>query len=127
MSKPSPFDYIKIINGKTGYPDTLTGYENFIVNRNYSQGPETIYYANMINVNCDKQLNFDFYYYALPRSRKFNAWAKRDKEKASTKETLNKIIEYYNCSMSKAQDIYKVLEATNQISEFTARTDKGGI
>ena len=62
--KLSPFDYINMINNKTGIPENLEGYESFIVNRNFSHMADLILYVNEINVDCDKQLNFDFYYYS---------------------------------------------------------------
>lgn len=124
--KLSPFDYINMINNKTGIPDSLEGYESFIVNRNYSQFAEIILYANEINVDCDKQLNFDFYYYLLSKKKRYGKWSKKQKETSAKKETLNNIIEHYTCSMSKAQEIYDVLESNNLLKEFATLTDKGG-
>ena len=124
--KLTPFDYINMINLKTAIPETLEGYEQFITNKNYAQFLETVLYANEINTDCDPQLNFDFYYYALPKKKRFSKWAKRTKIVNSKKDVLNNIIEHYNCSMEKAQEIYNILEYDNLLKTFNAQVDKGG-
>ena len=124
--KLSPFDYINMINNKTGIPENLEGYESFIVNRNFSHMADLILYVNEINVDCDKQLNFDFYYYLLSKKKRYGKWSKKQKENSAKKDVLNNIIEHYNCSMSKAQEIYDVLESNKLLKEFAVLTDKGG-
>lgn len=124
--KISPFDYINIINTKGKIPENLEGYEPFIVNRNYSHVAEYLLYANAINVDCDKQLNFDFYYSALPKKKLYTKWSKKQKENSAKKETLNNIVEHYNCSMVKAQEIYDILESNKLLKVFAEMTDKGG-
>lgn len=120
------FDYIKNINSKDGYPDTLDGYESFIANKNFSNIQQTVLYANEINVDCDKQLNFDFYYYALPKGKRFGKWFKKQKVKSDISDVLNNIVAVYNCSMKKAQDIYDILESHNLLDQFTPKNIQGG-
>ncbi len=122
----SPFDYANIINTKLPKPDNLEGYDNFMLNRNFSNLPDTIFYANEINIDCDKELNFDFYYYSLSKKKRFGKWHKRQKENNKVLGVLNSIIEYYNCSKEKAQEIYDILESNNLLNEFAERSDVGG-
>lgn len=120
------FDYIGIINLKGEIPDTLEEYNSFMVNKNFSNLQETVYYANEVNVEMDDRLNFDFYYYALPKKKRWGKWHKAQKPKKAYEDVLNNITEHYNCSKSKAQEIYEVLEATDQLKKFAELYDIGG-
>jgi flagellar basal body P-ring protein FlgI len=51
---------------------------------------------------------------------------KKQKENSAKKETLNNIVEHYNCSMVKAQEIYDILESNKLLKVFAEMTDKGG-
>lgn len=121
------FDYIRIINMKESYPEEFTGYEPFMVNRAFSYNEDTILFANEINKpDIDVKLNFDFYYYGLPKKKRFGKWAKKDKIPQAKLNRLNNIVEYYNCSMKKAQEIYDVLDKCELMNDFDALSDKGG-
>lgn len=122
----SPFDYAGIINSKSdAFPD-LEDYNNFMMNRIFSNTANTIFYANEINVNCDIQLNFDFYYNGLSKKKRYGKWHKRPKDDKKVLEVLNRIIEYYGCSMVKAQEIYDILESNNLLNDFAEKSDHGG-
>ncbi len=122
------FDYIKLINGKSGIPDLLDGYEAFLANKNFSNTADSILYANEVNKSgIDAEMNFDFYYYGLSKnSRRYGKWYKKPKEKADKNLVLNIIIELYACSMKHAQELYDILERNNTLDDFAAHTEKGG-
>lgn len=121
------FDYIRIINMKEKYPEEFSGYEPFAVNRSFSNLMETVLYANEVNkAGIDPIMNFDFYYYGLSRKKRYGKWFKKPKENSKVKNYINNIIEYYQCSKDKAQEIYEVLEKCNLLDDFDAQTDKGG-
>lgn len=121
------FDYIRIINMKESYPVDFAGYEPFMVNRSYSQLKETLLISNEINKSdIDAVMNFDFYYYSLPKKKRFGKWAKKEKIPTAKINRLNNIIEYYNCSMDKAQDIYEVLDKCGLLNDFDTLSEKGG-
>lgn len=120
------FDYIGIINFKKPVPDNLDGFEPYITNIAFSNLKETILYANMINVDCDKQLVFDFYYYGLSKKKRFGKWPKKSKQESAKKDLLNRIVEHYKCSFDTAETYYSILSASNQLDIFADLTDKGG-
>lgn len=123
----SPFEYANIINLKLLDENTdLSSYDPFMSNRIYSNIPETVFYANLINVECDKEYNFDFYYYALSKKKRFGKWHKKQKVTAKTDNYINNIIEHYNCSKVKAQEIYDILVSCNLLNEFSSAVEKGG-
>lgn len=121
------FDYIRIINMKESYPEEFSGYVPFMINRSFSYMPETILYANEINKpDIDNVMNFDFYYYGLSKKKRFGKWQKKEKIPQAKINCLNNIIEHYNCSMIKAQEIYDVLDKCGLMNDFDALVDKGG-
>lgn len=120
------FDFLNIINNKQEIPETLEGYDSFMMNRAFSNLQETVLFANMINVDCGNEFNFDYYYYLLPKKKRYAKWPKRAKEKSDTKNVLNNIIERFNCSLAKAQDIYAILDSKNLLDEYTEENFKGG-
>lgn len=122
----TPFDYAKIINFKKELPSDLVGYDNFVMNRIYSNTLDSIFYANEINFECDKEYNFDYYYHGLSKGSRYGKWHKKAKEKKRDLDVLNKIMDVYNCSLSKAKEIYQVLENTNAINNFLDLADRGG-
>lgn len=121
------FDYINAINNKTEVPEDLKGFDGYIANKNFSYILETCLLANQINVNCDKRLVFDFYYYKLSKKKRYSKWNKSIKQDPKFLDALNKIMEYYKCSKNKAHEIHRTLLTTNQLEIFLENTDVGGI
>lgn len=120
------FDYINIINMKGEIPENLEEYNSFMVNKNFSNIAETVLYANAVNVEMDPKLHFDFYYYSLPKKKRWGKWHKAQKVQKKYSDVLNNIIEHYSCSKVKAEEIYAILEATNQLDKFAELYDIGG-
>ena len=126
MSQMKPFDYISIINTKASKPDSFIGYDVFVTNRNFSNIPETLFYANQINVDVDPEMNFDFYYHLLSKKKRYGKWFKKPKEINASAEALNIIMEYYMCSKDKALEIYEILECKNLLKDFIMQHEHGG-
>lgn len=112
---------------KEAYPDELSGYEPYVVNRSFSFNQDSIMMANEINKpDIDSTMNFDFYYYGLSKKKRFGKWSKKVKISQGKIDYINNIIEYYNCSMEKAQETYEVLEKCGLLKDFDALVEKGG-
>ena len=98
-------------------------YNSYIVNLCYSYGVYTILYAN--EVNCRSQMNkkmqYDFYFYGLPKAKRFNKFLKADKI-----ENMELIAEYYNCSDKKAKEIVDIF-TEDQIKIIKKKLYKGEI
>lgn len=115
------FDYVKSINEKTEKLD-IDGYVPYIINKAFSFMPETLFYADSMNINShiDAQMQYDFYYYALPKKKRFGKWTKK-----KVIPDIATIREYYNCSYQKAIEYSKIL-TDEQIVILKHRMDKGG-
>ena len=121
MSIHSPFDYTKSIDNKTEQLP-IDDYNAYIVNRALSFGIDTILFANEMNIynNLDKQMQYDFYYYGVSKKKRYSKWHKREDMKE-----IDIIVEYYNCSFTKALEYAKIL-TVEQIIILKERLDKGG-
>ena len=97
-------------------------YSPFMVNRGLSYFPDTILYANEMNLNhhIDSRLQFDFLINIIKKKRRFSKWAK-----PMNIENLELIKEYYGYSNEKAKSVLSLLN-DDQINELKMRIYKGG-
>jgi hypothetical protein len=122
----NPFDYLNAIN--TTKKDLMVddvsekAYSPFMVNRGLSYFPDTILYANEMNLNhhIDSRLQFDFLINIIKKKRRFSKWAK-----PMNIENLELIKEYYGYSNEKAKSVLSLLN-DDQINELKMRIYKGG-
>jgi|TARA_B110000977_G_scaffold20865_1_gene24934 hypothetical protein len=122
----NPFDYLNAIN--TSKKDIMVddvsekAYSAFMVNRGLSYFPDTILYANEMNLNhhIDHRLQFDFFINIIKKKRRFSKWAK-----PINIENLELIKEYYGYSNEKAKSVLPLLN-DDQIIELKTRIYKGG-
>jgi len=122
----NPFDYLNAINTtkKDIMIDDISekAYSAFMVNRGLSYFPDTILYANEMNLNhhIDHRLQFDFFINIIKKKRRFSKWAK-----PINIENLELIKEYYGYSNEKAKSVLPLLN-DDQITELKTRIYKGG-
>jgi arabinogalactan endo-1,4-beta-galactosidase len=122
----SPFDYLNAIN--TTKKDIMVddiaekSYPSFMVNRGLSYFPDTVLFANEMNVhhNIDHRLQFDFFINIIKKKKRFSKCAK-----AYNIENLELIKEYYGYSNEKAKSVLSLLNDA-QINELKLRIYKGG-
>jgi|TARA_B110000908_G_scaffold160860_1_gene204500 hypothetical protein len=122
----NPFEYLNAIN--TTKKDLMVddvsekAYSPFMVNRGLSYFPDTILYANEMNLNhhIDSRLQFDFLINIIKKKRRFSKWAK-----PMNIENLELIKEYYGYSNEKAKSVLSLLN-DDQINELKTRIYKGG-
>ena len=122
----SPFDYLNAIN--TTKKDIMVddvaekAYASFMVNRGLSYFPDTILFANEMNLNhhIDHRLQFDFFINIVKKKKRFSKWAK-----PINIENLEFIKEYYGYSNEKAKSVLSLLNG-EQINELKLRMYKGG-
>ena len=78
----NPFEYSKAINitKQDIMVDDLAenDYNSFIVNRSLSYFPDTVLYANEMNINhhIDARLQFDFFINIIKKRKRFSKWFK---------------------------------------------------
>ena len=122
----NPFDYLNAINTtkKNVMVDDFSekAYTPFMVNRGLSYFPDTILYANEMNINhhIDNRLQFDFFINIIKKKKRFSKWAK-----PINVENLELIKEYYGYSNEKAKSVLSLLNDA-QINELKLRIYKGG-
>ena len=121
MAKRSPFDYVKGINGKT-YEYDLSGYNPFLTNKTFAMHLDTILLAEEMNQahKLSPQLQYDFYYYAVKRGKRFG-FPKKPEENTN----LALIQEHFKYSTTKALQALELLTDA-QIAEIRQKHDKGG-
>lgn len=108
--KLSPFDFVNNINQKSGAmtKEEVKQFNPFIVNRAFSYNKDSVHFANEMNRlnNVDKDMQYDFWYYGLPKKKRYGRWKKNDDDK----ESLEKIKQLYNYSYAKAKAVLPILK-----------------
>ncbi|MCP4125225.1 MAG: DNA polymerase [Bacteroidetes bacterium] len=121
-------DYLKAINITKenimeSDPMAEKEYVPFVVNRTLSYFPDTVLYANEMNLRggSDHRLQFEYLINSVRAKKRFSRWLKPEKN-----EDVDAIKEYYNCSYNKANEIVKVLTG-DQLSLIHKRLERGGL
>lgn len=122
MAAPNPFDYINEINEKRGQDLPISGYSPFLVNRGLSYFRDTVLLANEMNAktHIDPDMQFEFYKHAVTKKKRFSKWAK-----AETNDDVNAVMEYYQVSRRKADEILAIINKEN-LATIKERLFKGG-
>lgn len=125
----NPFDFINAINQnkdiirESDDPDQMVkDYSAFMVNRGLSYYPDTIMYANEMNMlaDVDSLLQFDYLLNSIRPRKRFSKWAKRRED-----SDLEAVREYFCYGYKKAQQALAVL-STQQLEEIKQKLEKGG-
>ena len=122
----NPFEYLNSINStkKNIMHDDIMEkeYNAFIINRGLSFFPDTILFANEMNVNhhLDNKLQYHFLINIIKKKKRFSKWVK-PQEVAN----LEIVKEYYGYSDEKAKSVLSLLN-NEQIEELKRKGFKGG-
>jgi len=122
----NPFEFLGSINNtkKDIMVDDVTEkeYNAFIINRGLSFFPDTILFANEMNLNhhLDSKLQYHFLINIIKKKKRFTKWVK-PQEVAN----LEVIKEYYGYSDEKAKSVLSLLN-NEQIEQLKQRIYKGG-
>lgn len=126
----NPFDYTNSITQTkknlirdTENPELAEKqYNAFLTNRGLSYFPDTIMYANDMNMypHLDNLLQYEGLLNSVRKAKRFSKWAKANKD-----DIVMQLSEYYGCSVQKAKEISKVL-TTEQIDLILQKLQKGG-
>jgi hypothetical protein len=126
----NPFDYVTSIT--YGKNDMMTGSENdelaessynpYLTNKSLSYFPDTLFYANEMNVmnHTDKRLQYSYLLNSIRPKKRFSKWAKRLED-----IDIEAVKEYYKYNRVKAEAALSVL-SPQQINEIKRRLNKGG-
>jgi|TARA_B100000085_G_scaffold279396_1_gene302630 hypothetical protein len=122
----NPFEYLNAIN--TTKKDIMVddiaeaNYNSFMINRGLSYFPDTILFANEMNVNhhLDNRLQFDFFINIVKKKKRFSKWLKPNEV-----SNLDVVKEYYGYSNEKAKSVLSLF-TDEQLTELKKRISKGG-
>jgi hypothetical protein len=125
----SPFDFINAINFTKQNlfedPQVVKDYRKtkWIVNKGLSYFPDTVLYANEMNMHSSipEDWQFSFLLNSIPKKKRFSKWA--DKETQS--ESLLLVKEYFGYSSQRAKEALDVL-SEEQITMIKEKLYKGG-
>ena len=126
----SPFDFINDINyeKKNLLKDDDKGilekeYNSFIINRGLSYFPDTVLYANEMNMRheLDKKMQNDYLLYSIRPKKRFSKWIKSKKE-----ERFDLIKQYFNYSNQKAKEVLDII-TDEQFDDIKQSFKTGGI
>ena len=122
----SPFDYINSISqNKKDLMEDEQGekaYNAWLVNRGLSYFPDTIQYANEMNMmaHLGNKLQYTYLINTIRPRKRFAKWSKKKED-----SDLEAIAEYYKCSLRRADEYSKLL-TDHQLSEIKSYLSKGG-
>lgn len=126
----NPFDYVNAIS--YGKDDLMTGTENdelaeaaynaYLTNKALSYFPDTLLYANEMNMlnHVPNKLQFHYLLNSIRPKKRYSKWAKKEED-----ADIEAIKEYYKYSTAKAEAALSVL-SPQQINEIKTRLNKGG-
>lgn len=122
----NPFKFVDAINStkKNLITDAYTEkmYQPFMTNRALSYFPDTIFYANEMNLyhNLDNKLQFDYLINIVRPKKRFSKWSKVQDD-----EDLEAIKVYFKYNTEKAKAALSIL-SPEQINEIKEKLHKGG-
>lgn len=104
-------------------PQVEGSYPTFMVNRGLSQFPDTIFYANEMNLNSilDNKLQYDYLLYSVRKRKRVGKWAK-----ASEDDDIELITQIYKYNRQRAIEALRIL-SKKDIKGLRAEIDKGGL
>lgn len=106
-----------------GDPQSEKDYTPFVVNRALSYFPDTVLYANEMNLvstTAPKKWQYDFLRLSVSKRKRFSKWAKK-----SHSDNLAVVMEYYKYSAEKALEALSIL-SEQQLQLIKQQMDKGG-
>lgn len=125
----TPFDFVNAINSSKK-SDLMTGTDNdelaekayvpFVVNRALSYFPDTLMYANTMNIHniLDHKLQFHYHLNSIRPGRRFSKWVKKDDS------DIQLVMQYYNYGVDKARQALPLL-STEQLSIIRTKLQSG--
>ena len=126
MSKRNPFDFVKSVSydKKDIMVDDIEekAYQPFLINKSLSYHEDCIFLTNEMNTrhSTESRLQYVFFLNTLRRRQRFSKWSK-----PRVLEDMKVIQSYYDCSISKAEEYYKILTA-KEIKIMKERMKIGG-
>jgi len=123
----TPFDFLNAINDNKKDlfqdPQASKDYTPFMINRGLTFFPDTVLYANEMNMHgqIPTQWQFEFLKNSISKKKRFSKWHKRD----ATTEQLKLVMKHYKYSEKRAHEVLNIL-SPKQLIELQEAYEKGG-
>ena len=132
-AKPNPFTFLDRI---TWSKDETWGefeeenYVAFLINRHFSLFPDTVLYANDINIHhstASKEMQFRFLINSLPKRKRFSKWKKK-----TVNPDIGILSRYMGINEHKAEELLPLvsesdMEMMRQHNEHTTKRGSGNV
>jgi len=117
-----PFDIVKSLSNKTDLEYPIADYDPWIINRAFSNTIDTIFFAEICNryYESPKDIQRDFYKYAVPKGKRFGTWYKAD-----INTTVDLIMNHYQVNRKVAEGYLKIM-SSRAVEELKEKTNTGG-
>jgi Bacteriophage clamp loader A subunit len=125
----TPFDFVNSINSSTK-PNLMCGddvaaveaaYVPYVVNRTLSYFPDTVLYANEMNMlQPDNKSQYLYLLNSIRPAKRFAKWVKRGDQ-----DDIDAVCEYFGYSEQKAQQALTVL-TSDHIQRIKEKLQRGG-
>lgn len=117
-----------ITNGKK--IDIDGDYSQWRINSSMSQHPDTVHYANEMNIYSDlpNNLHYDFLFGAVRKRKRWSKGESKEEKKAREKyeELLELISTHYKYNLTRAKEALSIL-TPSQIDIIKNNNNKGGV
>jgi len=101
------FDYLNSINQtKNDIMENESDYNNFMVARGLSYFPDTIMFANEINLypSIDSRMHYDYLLHSVSSRKRFSKWFKPEKD-----QRIDVVMKLLECNRDKASAALEIL------------------
>ena len=116
------FEIINDITFNKKYNFNEKSYPQYIINKFLSMRKDTLYFANEMNkYDLDKQLQYDFYFYSIPKKKRFFKYTKYDAE-----ENIKIVSDYFKVRIDVARRYLNFL-SNEELQKIKDSFNKGGI
>ncbi len=125
----NPFDYVKDINFDKQYlmndDYAESEYSPYITNKALALFPDTLFFANEMNLNphLDKKLQHDYLFESVRKKRRFEKWP----WKKGQSDDIDLIMRIYKYNRQKAKEALSVLSEEQLIMIKKQQEKKGGV
>jgi hypothetical protein len=102
--------------------DNIGDYSPFVVNRFISGNIDTVLYAQEMNMRhgLDPDMQYDYYFHALPKKKRFSKWKKRENE-----DDIELLRKYYNYNYQRAKEVLS-FHTEEDLKIIREKMDEGG-
>lgn len=119
----NPFDWVKAIgeDKRSLYEEGRVDYNPFMVNRAFSYYPDTVFYAQDMNLrhHLDNDIQHSYLMGTIRRRRRFSKWAKPP----PADPALEAISRLFDCGLARAKSIARLLNE-DDLEELRSSVEK---